>query len=87
MLNTLAYPVKPRCLEQTFKIKNSTNSNGNLPNIVGDVHGSQNISGVSQEHYSKSVDIVRGRYSKKYLADLCQKQSIFDQGMWVNEIL
>ena len=70
------------------EIKNSTNSNVKLPNTVGDVHGSQNIRGMWQEHYSKIFNVVRGSCSKEFLADLCHEHAVFDQGMrvTVNEI-
>ena len=40
------------------EIKNSSNSNVKLPNVLGNVHGSQNISDMWQEHYSQIFNEV-----------------------------
>ena len=56
-----------------MELKNSSNSNIKLPNIVDNVHGSQSISGMWQEHYSQIFNVVRESCSKEFHADLCKE--------------
>ena len=55
------------------EIKTSSNSNITLPNIVGNVRGSQNISGMWQEHYSQIFSVVKGSYNKECHAEICKE--------------
>ena len=66
------------------EIKNSSNSNIKLPNVVGKAQGSDNISGMWQEHYSHIFNMVNESNCKDLHADLCSNHSLIDQNMVVN---
>ena len=70
------------------EIKNSSNSKIKLPNVVGNAQGSDNISGMWQEHYSHIFNMVHESNCKDLHSDLCSNHSLFDQDMVVtsNEI-
>ena len=49
------------------EIRNSSNSNVKLPNVVGNEHGSQNISGMWQEHYLARSLMWLGVATRNYI--------------------
>ncbi len=55
-------------------------------NVVGNAQGSDNISGMWQEHYNQNIifNMVNERNCKDLHADLCSNHSIFDQIMVFN---
>ena len=65
------------------EIKNSSNSKIKLPNVVGNAQGSDNISGMWQEHYSHIFNMVHESNCKDLHSDLCSNHSLFDQDMVV----
>ena len=71
--------------DRTFwrEIKNSSNSKIKLSNVVGNAQGSDNISGMWQEHYSHIFNMVNESNCKDLHADLCSNHSLFDQNMVV----
>ena len=72
--------------DRTFwrEIKNSSNSKIKLPNVVANAQGSDNISGMWQEHYSHIFNnMVNESNCKDLHADLCSNHSLFDQNMVV----
>ena len=71
--------------DRTFwrEIKKTSNSKIKLPNVVGNAQGSDNISGMWQEHYSHIFNMVNESNCKDLHADLCSNHSLFDQNMVV----
>ena len=50
------------------RVAGNINNNIKFPNVVDNVHRSQNISGVWQEHYSQIFNVVKGSCTKEYHA-------------------
>ena len=65
------------------EIKKSSNSKINLPNVVGNAQGIDNISGMWQEHYSHIFNMVHESNCKDLHSDMCCNHSLFDQDMVV----
>ena len=51
---------------------------------MGNVLGSQRISGMCRKHHSQIYNVTRRSCSKEFHADICKKHSVFYQGMRVN---
>ncbi len=65
------------------EIKNFSNSKIKLPNVVCNAQGSDNISGMWQEHYIHIFNVVNESNCNDLHADMCSNHYLFDQNMVV----
>ena len=72
--------------DRTFwrEIKNVTNSKVKLPSRIGDVHGSNAVSGMWKEHYSSIFNAVIGSNCTELHQELCDAHYVFDRSMSVS---